>query len=434
MLESIENMRQLIPARAFVLLKRLLRFIGVLGLLYLLFLYLILSRNPFPELSTFPTPGDGSRARNILKSSTALNSTQNPRERNLSLSADDIMSAGSFALHKKQLKGAVFCDITGERLVIKMSIVHDTVFGSLFFNSRLIADNGHPNVIIKRLQFGTLSIPSPISGWVVEAFLRIPNIARFGKVGEKLIKNIQIAENRLALTINWDKNLLLQSKDAVTVLRDKDRLRVYNEKLAETLVASGQTHYIRLGRLIQPLFDLAKTRSTNASNAIDENRALIVVLAAYVSGKDLSEALGSQTSLMRLGVLLNKRIDTAQHFLGSAAMAMAGQGTLVDMIGLAKELHDSHDGGGFSFIDLAADEAGAQFGRLAISTPEKAQQLQNILRQDIDESRIIPPLKDLPESMNEEEFVERFKDVGSPEFDEQTQQIRDRIRSLPIYQ
>jgi hypothetical protein len=186
--------------------------------------------------------------------------------------------------------------------------------------------------------------------------------------------------------------------------------------------------------LLRPLFELARQRSAEqGQDPVAENRALIFVLAAYVSGKDLGEALDSNIAPMRLGVLLNKRIDTAQHFLGTAAMSMAGQGTLVDMIGLAKELHDSHDGGGFSFIDLAADEAGAYFGRLAISSPENAIKLQNLLSQDIEESRIIPPLKDLPESMSEEEFVARYKDVGSPEFEAETQKIRDRIRGLPIY-
>jgi hypothetical protein len=417
---------------------RVLWHIGIATLavlaVYALTLFLVLSRTPFPEFPLVPPLADGGKARNILKNSSQNSQNLNTQERNLTLSADDIVSAGNFALAKKQLKGAVFCDITGTRLVIKTSIITGNLWGPWYLNMRLIADNAERNPIIKRLQFGTISIPSPISGWLVDLFLRIPNIARFERVGEKLIKNIQIQEGRISLTINWNRKLLLDSREAVTVLKDKDRIRIYFETLSDILANSGQSHYIRLGRLLRPLFELARQRSAEqGQDPVAENRALIFVLAAYVSGKDLGEALDSNIAPMRLGVLLNKRIDTAQHFLGTAAMSMAGQGTLVDMIGLAKELHDSHDGGGFSFIDLAADEAGAYFGRLAISSPENAIKLQNLLSQDIEESRIIPPLKDLPESMSEEEFVARYKDVGSPEFEAETQKIRDRIRGLPIY-
>lgn len=195
-----------------------------------------------------------------------------------------------------------------------------------------------------------------------------------------------------------------------------------------------QNRYVRLGNLMQPLFELAKQRSAGNQDPVAENRALIVVLSAYANGKDLSAALSTTTTPIRRGVLLNKRIDTAKHFLGAAVLAMSGQGTLVEMIGLAKELHDTHDGSGFSFIDLAADEAGAAFGKFAVRSSEKARRIQTVLSQSADESQFIPTLKDLPESMDSEQFAARFKDIRSPEFAELKKQIGARINGLPIYQ
>ena len=137
---------------------------------------------------------------------------------------------------------------------------------------------------------------------------------------------------------------------------------VYHEKLVNILERDTHSRFVRLGHLMKPLFALAHERTIANQQPVEENRALILVLSAYVNGKDLNAALGTSGQPRPRGVLLNRRVDTAKHFMGAAAMAMSGQGTLVEMIGLAKELHDTHDGSGFSFIDLAADEAGALLG------------------------------------------------------------------------
>ena len=97
------------------------------------------------------------------------------------------------------------------------------------------------------------------------------------------------------------------------------------------------------------------------------------------------------------------------------------------MVGLAKELQDTHDGSGFSFNDLAADEAGALFGKIAISDRDHARRVQDVLRQTEDESQFIPVLKDLPESMDADEFSEKFTSIGSPAYEAVRSEIRQRI-------
>lgn len=158
-----------------------------------------------------------------------------------------------------------------------------------------------------------------------------------------------------------------------------------------------------------------------------------MVLSAYANGKDLHDVVDRDIRPIRRNVLLNKRIDTAKHFLAAAVLSMSGQSTLVEMVGLAKELQDTHDGSGFSFNDLAADEAGALFGKVAISDKDHARRVQDVLRQTEDESQFIPILKDLPESMDAEEFSQQFKMIGSPEYEAVRSEIRQRILALPIY-
>ena len=104
------------------------------------------------------------------------------------------------------------------------------------------------------------------------------------------------------------------------------------------------------------------------------------------------------------------------------------------MIGLVKELHDTHDGSGFSFIDLAADEAGAFFGKGAIASSDMARHFQNLLRQSNEENLFIPVLRDLPESMKSAEFESRFSEVGSPEYTAVKNEIDKRIKALPLFQ
>jgi hypothetical protein len=127
-------------------------------------------------------------------------------------------------------------------------------------------------------------------------------------------------------------------------------------------------------------------------------------------------------------------VDTAQHFTTSATLAMAGQRALADMIGLAKELNDTHHGSGFSFVDLAADQAGAFFGRSAVRSPDKARRIQELVSRSPDESQFMPVVDDLPERLSPEEFAKRFENVESPAFQAMKNQIQARILARPVYQ
>jgi hypothetical protein len=286
---------------------------------------------------------------------------------------------------------------------------------------------------LEKLRIGHLAFSSPMAGWVVRGLIQLPQFSRYRELLTPLLHEVRITEGRLVAMVRWNREILGQLRGVMPLPADRERLPIYRQKLVEVLSDGSQSRYVRLVRLTQPLFALAHERSRLNRQPIEENRAVLLTLSDYATGKDW-ETPDGQTTLPRRKVLLNKRVDTAQHFLGAAVMALSGQGALVEMIGLAKELHDTHDGSGFSFIDLAADQAGAMLGRYAVRSPEMASRIQTILRQNgTDDGLLIPQLMDLPESMDSQTFAARFKNIDSPEYQAMKQEIDSRIRNLPLY-
>jgi hypothetical protein len=404
------------------------------ALLVCALLGLILQSEPLVELGPQPAQQYLSRTRTLIRNSVRAA----PNEKTLVLTADDLAAAANFAILRKKLTGRAECGIEGHRLKLTASFRLPVKAFDLFLNLRLIVDDAEPQARIKRLALGRLSLPSPLVGWLAGAALRYTPLARYGRMGEQMVRRVRIQDDgRLTLALNWSQDALAQAEGLITDLADKERLLAYQERLAQVVGQPSLKRFVRLGLITQSLFALAKARSETDNDPVAENRALLIVLGAYVNGKNLGAALASipaPPSPARLGVLLNRRIDTAQHFTGSASLAMAGHNTLVDMIGLAKEMNDTHNGSGFSFVDLAADQAGALFGKTAVRSEEKARRFQDVLGRSADESLFMPSLKDLPENLNTEDFAERFKDIDSPEFQAIKAQIEERILACPLYQ
>lgn len=398
-------------------------------------LWLALDSTPLLDTSDTAQASDRSRTHRILQTGLQPGISDNPHEKKLVLTAADITSASNFILSRKKLTGRAVCEIHHDHLSLQLTVKLPALGSQRYINLSLTTRQPRPTLHIQHLKLGSLTLPYPLGDGLARILIRIPPLARIGRAGEQMIKEVKIENDQLRVTLNWNRDLLMQTQGSMTDLADQQLVQVYQSKLADIVNTATASRFVRLGRLTQGLFELAKNRSSTANaDPIAENRAIIIVLAAYSNGKDIAADLPGGITPQRRGVLLNKRIDTAQHFLGSAALAMSGQGTLVETIGLAKELHDTHDGSGFSFIDLAADQAGALFGKNAIRSHEKAARMQDIMSRSMDESQFIPRLTDLPESMNAEEFTTRFHHIDSPAFNAIKQQITDRINALTIYQ
>lgn len=406
-------------------------------LLALALLGLILQGEPLLAPNPHPAQHYLQRTRSLLHA-TVQADTDPATQKQLALTADDLTAVANFALLRKKLPGRAECAIEAGRLILVASIRLRLLGFEPFLNITLVADDAHPQAIIKRLQLGRLNLPDPLVGWLLGGVLHHTPLARYSRVGEQLIRQVRIQDDgRLAVVLNWNRDVLGRAEGLITDLADKERLLVYRDKLAEVVGQAQMKRFVRLGLLTQPLFALAKTRSEQDNDPVAENRALILVLGAYVGGKNLGNLLlpvtaGSAQPAQR-GVLLNRRIDTAQHFVGSAALTLSGHNTLADMIGLAKEMNDTHNGSGFSFVDLAADQAGVLFGKMAVRSEETARKAQEILGQSADESVFMPAIKDLPENLNPVDFAERFKDIDSPEFQALKSQIEARILACPLY-
>jgi hypothetical protein len=160
------------------------------------------------------------------------------------------------------------------------------------------------------------------------------------------------------------------------------------------------------------------------------------VLAAYASGKSLAAVVPAAADWPRPAarkLTLDGRVDFAQHFAISAALAAGAGGPFADAVGVYKEVDDSRRGSGFSFADIAADRAGTRFGEAATRSPASAAKLQAAARAGLREQDIMVAARDLPESMSEAEFKRRFGGVDAPGYKRVLTEIDARIAALPVY-
>jgi hypothetical protein len=171
--------------------------------------------------------------------------------------------------------------------------------------------------------------------------------------------------------------------------------------------------------------------------AIDENRIVISTINDYVNKQETKKLLSTPETtpakLQQYSAFLYKRIDLAQHFIGSAALTASVSKQAAQIAGVEKELSDAQGGSGFSFIDLAADKAGTRFGELATSSPENARKMQKAMSEIKDYSDFMPDPRDLPEHMNEADFKQRFGSVNSPVYQKISKEIDERISATRIY-
>jgi hypothetical protein len=124
----------------------------------------------------------------------------------------------------------------------------------------------------------------------------------------------------------------------------------------------------------------------------------------------------------------------AAHFLISAALAAEAGSPLADAIGLYKEVDDSRGGSGFSFNDIGADRAGARFGELASRSPDSARKLARALASGAKESDFMPDVSDLPEFMQEGEFMRRYGGIGGAGYNRMMAAIEARVAARPLLQ
>ena len=375
--------------------------------------------------------------RNILHSTLKPQDRVNEKVRNIALTEEDLTAVANYILTRKSLDGFAQANIFDKRLVILATVKMPVRYGNYYLNLKLIADDAEPRAFIKQVKAGFIALPKPLVRMLFWWLTRTTRLGRYVQMTLPLIQEVRIGDGRLRIALNWDREVMGEVQDLVADLADKERMRIYHSKLAELVGQSQLRRFIGLATLLRPLFALAKERSElGGGDAREENRALILVLAAYANGKSLYSAIYSgmvSPNLAQREVLLIRRVDAAQHFTTSAVLAISGHRAFADMVGLAKEFNDTHGGSGFSFIDLAADRAGALFGKMAVTSEESARRVQAILSQSSEESIFMPGVKDLPENLGYEDFAKQFGNIDSPEFQALKKKIEERIAGCALY-
>lgn len=400
-------------------------------ILSILFFFLLLDKNPITIRQEHRTLLSHS-LHNAIQSAFLTGKNMHPDWKQLVFTEKDIASAINFVLFRKKIEGSANFSIKENKVYVLISF---QIFLQRYLNIQLVTEDIWPDIHFKYVKIGKLEISPSLSSWIVKKLIRVGPLTHYHYLVELFIEDVYIKDSFLIVHFNLKKNVSNKLSSLNTELEriDKNRISIYQTKLDEVVSHPNIKRFIRLTTLLQPMFLLAKTRSESGQSPIEENRALILVLAAYVNEKNLSILSLTTTTPILRKVLLSRREDTAKHFIGSASLAMTGQGALTDVMGLAKEMNDSHGGSGFSFADLAADQAGALFGRLAVRNEESARKVQNIMSQSTEESQFMPPINDLPEGLQLPEFESRFIAIQSNEFETMKNNIHDRLESLPLY-
>ena len=289
---------------------------------------------------------------------------------------------------------------------------------------------------VDSLQLGRLPVPGWLAEWALPRALQALGLQAQGRLAQQVVSRVGFTSAQVVVAFAWPEDFQQQMANTMMPPDEQARLQVYAQRLAtltnELRRELGARAPVPLPRLLQPMFALAQQRALSSRAPAKENRAALLALACLVNGSSLSVLVPQAQHWPKprmLTVTLAGRVDSPQHFLVSAALAVEAGGPLADAIGLYKEVADAHGGSGFSFNDLAADRAGTRFGLLAVRAPAL---LQARLAAGLQESDLLPPVADLPENMQDPQFQRLFGGIGAPAYRALMADIEARLDKLPL--
>jgi len=408
---------------------------GALMVLCVMLVFFGIGDKPALEVGWSPTRDDLVRAKKILHEG----SKTKPDEIGIiELTEADLNLAGNYLLNRYS-KSAADLDLKNNelRLVVTMTLPRNSLGQYLNISFRLgnIKDSDLP--VITKFKAGKLLLPAKLAAFVIDSIIQHSSLNEYFILATRPIKAVAIDNQKLTITYYPNKDTLIQARNFLTHTGDSSTLNIYQQKLADIVAKHDPEWRLSLADLLRPLFELAYQRST-LETAIDENRIVISAINDYVNKQETKKLLSTPESApattgQQYAAFLYKRIDLAQHFIGSAALTASVNKQAAQIAGEEKELSDAHGGSGFSFIDLAADKAGTRFGEMATASPENARKMQKAMSVIKDYSDFMPDPRDLPEHMNEADFKQRFESVNSPVYQEISRRIDARISAAPIY-
>ena len=414
--------------------RTILIFIIVVLLVLLSVIYLSTEKQPLVTGIAQFTPAHIDRAKHIL-------SRNDPRKmkagvlRTITISQEDLDLVVNY-LANSYGKSSSHIDLQQGMASVRATVElpHNPIGRYLNIDAKFHETNALPR--FEYLRIGKLPVPAFVANWLLQfGIKRLQASADYGAAAD-VIKHVSTSDEMLRIVFEWNEAVPNQLKALLVPPKEQERLKAYHERLVELSGKPGSKRKLRFNELMRALFELATQRTNNGANSAAENRAAIIVMAFYVNGKGLGAIIPAARQWPKptsRNVTLGGRSDFSQHFTISAALASTAGSPLSDVIGLYKEIEDSHGGSGFSFNDIAADRAGTRFGELATTSDNGAQKVQRLLTAGLRESDIMPEVKDLPEYMQEIEFKRRYGGIGSPAYIKMTNEIERRIAALSLY-
>jgi uncharacterized protein YfiM (DUF2279 family) len=299
-------------------------------------------------------------------------------------------------------------------------------------------------VAIDALRLGRVPIPDWLIGKALAfADTRARGIGGYREARDvaRAISGVDFQPERVAFVMEWQGDLAQRieehGRELVLPAQERARLQVHYEELARIL-ANRLKDGDSLVNLLRPIFSYAADRADEGNDPVKENRAALVALALYAAAgpEDLGRLIGDSEAqalppLKGIEVTLGGRADLARHFLVSAALSAAANDAIADVMGVFKEVQDSRGGSGFSFADLAADRAGVRFGQLAVQAPGALQQRAAAARE---EGEFMPAVDNLPEGMQEPDFIRRFASRDSDAYAKVAAEIETRLDRCALFQ
>ena len=304
--------------------------------------------------------------------------------------------------------------------------------GYLNLEATLIETEGIPKP--ESVHIGKLVLPDLVTDMFMPQLIRWLRRSPEYRLGLDALQNIRMSRSELKVVYHWKGGFSKVMQASILSEQESEQLFFYHSLLTKNSRRSDIAATVSLAEILPPLLRLAAERSVK-SNAIGENRAAILVVTFYTLGKSLKSLAPEAATWprpVRRTVTVSGRDDFAKHFMVSATIAAYADTALSDVVGLYKEIEDSRTGSGFSFSDIAADRAGTRFGEKAVASIELAQQLQLRVASGLKDSDLMPPWSDLPESMPEVEFKQRFGGIDAPAYRQMMQEIDQRVSILGV--
>lgn len=376
-------------------------------------------------------------ARNLVRQASLRDSAAGSL-RVIKLHAGELEQVLNYGL-QSQYRGAASVAIADSIATVRFSLpVKTTPFGS-WINGEVAVTTENNFIRVQSLRAGQLPVPAWIGNFLLPKF-HSKLLQRSDKYVQVVaaLNSVVVAGDEIVVSYQWQPQLMAQlaerGRELIFEPGQQQRLQAHALQLAQITRDLGGAGKQSITALMAPMFRFAAGRG---GMAVEENRAALQILAAYVLNMNPQRLLGDIDGfgkVVRHDLRLSGRRDFAQHFLLSAALAVSAGNTLAAEIGVLKERQDTEAGGsGFSFTDLAIDEAGARFGHLAVADDDSARALQQMVAVNaLQENVFTPEVKDLPEFMSQQEFAERFDQVGSPKYQEISATIDQRIAQLPL--